>query len=207
MLDNDDDKYVKIRKPTEMLDPDGKYTPKQITPKERVFIDAYILTHNRQEAARIAGYSDPSRVKSILKKPIVSIYINERTKELHNETDKISLGLQKKIKLDKTFEMTAEWKLEQLKKIVVAVIGDGTNINMRYANTAIAAISESNRMQGHYAPDKIDVNIKSDPDIVRLNLLCATMLDQKRIEIIKDLKITEFKEFTPAVLEDKSNEN
>ena len=25
--------------------------------------------------------------------------------------------------------------------------------------------------------------------------------------IIKDLKITEFKEFTPAVLEDKSNEN
>lgn len=64
------------------------------------------------------------------------------------------------------------WKLKKLKKIVDTFIQDGVSLTPQEVRTALLAISEMNKMQGHYFPEKhVNVNIKTDPDLQQLENL------------------------------------
>lgn len=61
------------------------------------------------------------------------------------------------------------WKLKKLKQIVDAFIQDEAILTPQEVRTALLAISEMNKMQGHYSPGKhVNFNIKADPDLQQL---------------------------------------
>ncbi|WP_342227999.1 hypothetical protein [Rickettsiella endosymbiont of Rhagonycha lignosa] len=61
------------------------------------------------------------------------------------------------------------WKLKKLKQIVDTFIHDEASLTSQEVRTALIAISEMNKMQGHYSPEKhVNVNIKTDPDLQQL---------------------------------------
>lgn len=61
---------------------------------------------------------------------------------------------------------TIEWKLEKLKKVVDETIPDGDWDGKQDIRSGISAISELNRMQGHYSADKlVTTNVNVDLDI------------------------------------------
>lgn len=67
--------------------------------------------------------------------------------------------------------ITYEWKLNKLKQIVDTFIKDEA-LTPTEVRTALLAISEMNKMQGHYSPEKhVNVNIKTDPDLQQLESL------------------------------------
>lgn len=62
--------------------------------------------------------------------------------------------------------LTYEWKLNKLKHVVEAFITDEASLTPQEVRIALLAISEMNKMQGHYSPEKhVNVNIKTDPDL------------------------------------------
>jgi hypothetical protein len=65
-----------------------------------------------------------------------------------------------------------EWKLKKLKQVVESFIGDGVCLTPKEVSTALQAISEMNKMQGHYSAEKrVTINIKADPDLQQIESL------------------------------------
>ena len=141
-----------------------------LTPQQRLFCDNYISSGSIKRAAEIAGYE--SKVPyHILSNKDVKEYLKDKRRRLSNQVG-LDFG----------------WKVKRLALIVDGVLGaaadDPTVIDLQYANVAINAISELNRMQGHHA-DKpmININLNDDLHIKRLREVTAELLEQKRKEV------------------------
>jgi len=135
----------------------GTRPPKELTAKDLSIIDSYLNNGKSQVKAFLEhGYSDlyaNSQAYVFFNKPRVKELIAKRLKEM-----------EKKIGIDK------EWCLEQLKEVAL----NGEN------SEKVRAISEINKMLGHYEPDKIDLNGKLD--IVATEVIKATEEVKKKYE-------------------------
>lgn len=114
-----------------------------LTPKQKVFAKAYATNNNNaKQAALIAGYAERSASSyghDLLKIPEVQAFIE-----------------QVRISAAGNSEVNFEWCLTQLKKVVIKSFSpDGNHTGNLPLNTAVNAISEINKMLGHYAPQKI----------------------------------------------------
>lgn len=120
----------------------------RITEMQKKFCEAYLVNgRNAMAAAREAGYG-----KS---------YANNKSSQILNSTV-VKQYLRKRLeKVDKKLEVTFDWKIKRLKQIA----------NKHENNIAVSAISEMNKMQGHYSPDKhvnANININSDADLIQV---------------------------------------
>lgn len=122
--------------------------------KHLVFCNEYLSNGlNGKKAAEKAGYKFPAKEASvILKKPLVRKYIQKRLEKMEKEAG-----------------LTFDYKLKKLGKIIELCVDDAAqtfdDIKPQFA---ISAISECNKMQGHYAPDKsINQNVGEDKDITK----------------------------------------
>ncbi|WP_339050227.1 terminase small subunit [Rickettsiella endosymbiont of Xylota segnis] len=130
--------------------------PNGLTIKQTKFCQNYsIPPHNATQAAISAGYS-PHIAKTIghrLKKnPKVQDYLKSLQSDLESQ-----------------MIVNYEWKLNKLKQVVEAFIENKEDLSPHKVNSAIQAISEMNKMQGHYSAEKhVNFNIKTDPDLQQL---------------------------------------
>jgi len=79
-------------------------------------------------------------------------------------------------------KISFEYKLDKLNKVIDQFIPDDEAIDPKRATVGISAIAETNRMQGHYAPDKhanLNYNIKGDSDVIGVK------------ELIDEIKVRE----------------
>jgi hypothetical protein len=68
--------------------------------------------------------------------------------------------------------LTYEWKLNKLKHVVETFITDKGSLTPQEVRIALLAISEMNKMQGHYSVEKhVNINVKADPDLQQLENL------------------------------------
>lgn len=115
---------------------------KGLTNKQRMFCKYYVANgFNATRAALKAGYrkkSAHSTGSENLRKPEIKKAIDI---------------LQRKV--EEKMEMTFEWKLEKLKKAIEAgLIDSEEGVEIKNASLFLGAMSESNKMQGHYAAEK-----------------------------------------------------
>lgn len=69
-------------------------------------------------------------------------------------------------------KITYEWKLNKLKRIIDAFIADEVCLIPKEVSIALHAISEMNKMQGHYSTEKhVNINVKADPDLKKVESL------------------------------------
>ncbi len=131
--------------------------PNGLTIRQTKFCQNLIIPpHNATQAAIAAGYS-----------PHISKTIGHRLKT----NPKIQTYL-KSLQSDLESQMTVnyEWKLDKLKKVVEAFIENKEHLISSKVNSAIQAISEMNKMQGHYSAERhVNFNIKTDPDLQQLD--------------------------------------
>jgi phage terminase small subunit len=96
---------------------------------------------NATKAALKAGYREKSAHSTGSE--------NLRKPEIKKAID----NLQRKV--EEKMEMTFEWKLEKLKKAIDAGLVDSEEgVEIKNASLFLGAMSESNKMQGHYAAEK-----------------------------------------------------
>lgn len=125
------------------------------------------------------------------------------TKKMAEEADKLHLEEERQViaNANKLVDMFT-WKTEKLKQIIeVNVPGQQTNTvdyndngqvvqqnSGRYNyGAAIAAISELNKMQGHYAATKtVNVDLKVDADMRKLKELSDKLLIEYKKEIMDE---------------------
>lgn len=133
--------------------------PNGLTIRQTKFCQNLIIPpHNATQAAISAGYS-PHIAKTIGYRLKANLKIQEYLKSLQSD-------------LESQMTVSYEWKLDKLKQIVEAFIESKENLISNKVNSAIQAISEMNKMQGHYSPEKhVNVNIKTDPDLQKLESL------------------------------------
>ncbi|WP_218813990.1 hypothetical protein [Rickettsiella endosymbiont of Dermanyssus gallinae] len=76
-------------------------------------------------------------------------------------------------RLENTVTVNHAWKLEKLKQIVDTFLPAGSDfLEAKDVNSAIQAIAEMNKMQGHYAAEKhMNLNVAVDTDIEQLEKL------------------------------------
>lgn len=133
-----------------------KLSKKTLTQKQNVFCLEYINNgFNAYKAAITAGYSSNyANVKAhgLLKHPTIKACIKR--------------GYQK---AEEKLDLTWEWKLNKLKRIIDTFIPDdeSESIFPNHARAAVMAIAEINKMQGDYAPDK-KVSVSIDATRARL---------------------------------------
>lgn len=119
----------------------------KLTQKQYDFTVNYIKNgFNAYQAALEAGYSDNyARFKApgLINHPS----INNRITKAYQQVE---------IEERRTLCMTIRDKAKVLDRIIRAVVplDESQPVNMKFANEAIKAISELNKMQGDYAPDK-----------------------------------------------------
>lgn len=130
--------------------------PNGLTIRQTKFCQNFIIPpHNATQAAISAGYS-PHIAKTIGYRLKTNPKIKEYLKSLQSD-------------LENQMTVSYEWKLDKLKQIVEAFIESKENLISSKVNSAIQAISEMNKMQGHYSPEKhVNFNIKTDPDLQQL---------------------------------------
>jgi AAA15 family ATPase/GTPase len=120
--------------------------PKSISQKEKIFCLNYLANGNNATRAYIdAGYSENgARVTAhqTLKrqhiKEFLSKFVDEKVRKL---------------------EITFEWKLEKLKQCVEAAMLEDPEtgqVLLDNHSALLGAITELNKMQGHYAATKVD---------------------------------------------------
>jgi phage terminase small subunit len=138
----------------------------KLTDKQKAFCDAYLISGDVKQASIASGYTlKGMSAYRLLKMVKVDKYLKAR-----------------KSQLDKQVEKGFKWKANKLNTIVECIVGETKDeVDKQYANTAIGAISELNKMCGHYAPTKtIQVNLNDDPHIKRLNeVTCEIMKEQE----------------------------
>ena len=116
-----------------------RYKTKELTNKQRKFVDALFLAENATEAARMAGYKDTKLLKSLAhetkKNPKVKEAIEAKKKELEKEA--------------------LLTKIEKLKMVDSVIVNSYENCD--WGNMA-RMIKISNEMQGHNAPTEVTIN-------------------------------------------------
>lgn len=135
-----------------------------LTLKQKRFVEEYIKNGgNGTRAAEAAGYS---------KKTCGEIaYENMKKPQIKNHFQKSLENIEERLGI------TAEWKAKMLKRCVMRCMPKEKNKSMRPTGM-INAISELNKMQGHYAVVKSEVNanvsisedIQKAREIARSNL-------------------------------------
>lgn len=130
--------------------------PNGLTIKQTKFCQNYSISpHNATQAAISAGYS-PHIAKTIGHRLKTNPKIQKYLKSLQSD-------------LENQMIVNYEWKLYKLKQIVEAFIDNKEDLSPHKINSAIQAISEMNKMQGHYSAEKhVNFNIKTDPDLQQL---------------------------------------
>lgn len=140
---------------------------KKLTEQQKLFCDNYLITSDVSKASIAAGFTFTNY--KILPRLEVKEYLKKNRKKLNN-----IIGLD------------FWWKAKRLQTIVNSVIGHEDNpdsVDLQYANIAISAISELNKMQGHHAPDKsIVVNLEHDEQLKLVNEMTMQLLDEKEME-------------------------
>lgn len=129
---------------------------KRLTNKQQAFCKYYVRNgFNATKAALKAGYKKTTAASTgseNLQKPEIKKKIDE---------------LQRKV--EEKMEMTFEWKLEKLKKAIEAgLIDSEEGVEIKNASLFLGAMSESNKMQGHYAAEKKtnETDIKEAVDLL-----------------------------------------
>jgi hypothetical protein len=128
-----------------------------ITTKQRNFVMQYFANGcNATQAAISAGYKEKTAQQkghNLLKEPGVKEFVERKMKQY---TEKL--------------EITAEMKMKKLwlcaDRGIPETIGDGQNLWAEGMRVGISAISELNKMQGDYAPEKIlnaNANLETSP--------------------------------------------
>lgn len=123
---------------------------KKLTPKQKKFCKTYLVNgFNATQAAISAGFSEKSADKigsQVLGKTRVKEFLHKRMAEIEEKLD-----------------MTAEWKLEKLKKCIELSMPEinGETV-LENHNAFLGAITESNKMQGHYAPQKTESKLDDE---------------------------------------------
>ncbi|HEY2567185.1 MAG TPA: terminase small subunit [Candidatus Aquirickettsiella sp.] len=130
--------------------------PNGLTIRQTKFCQNLIIPpHNATQAAISAGYS-PHIAKTIGSRLKTNPKIQDYLKSLQSD-------------LESQMTVNYEWKLNKLKQIVEAFIKSKENLISNKVNSAIQAISEMNKMQGHYSAERhVNFNIKTDPDLQQL---------------------------------------
>ncbi len=130
--------------------------PNGLTIKQTKFCQNYsIPPHNATQAAISAGYS-PHIAKTIGSRLKTNSKIQKYLKSLQSD-------------LENQMTVSYEWKLNKLKQVVEAFIESKEGLSSNKVNSAIQAISEMNKMQGHYSAEKhVNFNMKTDPDLQQL---------------------------------------
>jgi phage terminase small subunit len=64
----------------------GSRRPEKISAKQLLFVDAFMVNPNEQEAAAKAGYADPTYGWQLVRNPMVSAEIARRREEMQQET-------------------------------------------------------------------------------------------------------------------------
>lgn len=140
----------------------------RLTSQEKLFCDNYLVTSDVKKASEAAGYASSNY--TILPKFHVKEYIKEQRKQLNN-----AIGLD------------FWWKTKRLTTIIESVIGNGDDpnkVDLQYANIAISAIVELNKMQGHHAPDKsIVMNLEHDEQLKAINQMTLELVKKKEEEM------------------------
>jgi len=122
---------------------------KEITVSQQKFADEFLKCGCLEDAAEKTGYSR-QYAKLIAAKPSVDLYIR-RARE----------------KIEKKGIADVFWKLSMLEDIVKKSLSD--DYDSECARTAISAISESNKMCGHYAATKVEsINVNVDADFNKI---------------------------------------
>jgi phage terminase small subunit len=139
----------------------------KLSDRHRLFCDNYLVTADITKASSAAGYLSYNH--EVLDKPEVKAYLKEKRRKLNNV-----IGLD------------FWWKARRLETLINSVIGregDPDSVDMQYANIAISAIAELNKMQGHHAPEKsIVVNLEHDAQLKLVNEMTMQLLKQMEIE-------------------------
>lgn len=139
----------------------------KLTVEHRLFCDNYLITSDVKKASLAAGYI--SYNYDVLCRPEVKAYLKERRRKLTN-----AVGLD------------FWWKAKRLETLINSVIGkegDPDSVDLQYANIAINAIAELNKMQGHHAPEKsIVVNLEHDQQLKLVNEMTMQLLEERERE-------------------------
>lgn len=94
----------------------------QLTPKQRVWLEAYLTTWNASEASRIAGYTSPSKVAwQMTQKPLIKAAIEQRMRDARISADEVIVRLmqQATANVGDFFTITPdgpEWNWEKIKE-------------------------------------------------------------------------------------------
>lgn len=130
--------------------------PNGLTIRQTKFCQNFIIPpHNATQAAISAGYS-PHIAKTIGSRLRTNSKVQKYLKSLQSD-------------LENQMTVSYEWKLDKLKQIVEAFIENKEDLSPNKVSSAIQAISEMNKMQGHYSAEKhVNFNIKTDPDLQQL---------------------------------------
>jgi phage terminase small subunit len=147
----------------------GKSAYTELSVKDVKFLQAYMKTKGDvKQAAVITGFkagSGNSILKRIVAKPAAQQW-------LAAENEKLSAQ--------------ARWefgeKLAMLKQIAVTAVPiEAVEIKDMAPEHAIRAISEANKMQGHYCAEKhVNVNFEIDADVQAIQKLSSQLLDKHR---------------------------
>jgi phage terminase small subunit len=116
---------------------------KKLTAKQQTFVDAMVESNfNQSKASEIMGYNKingPVYASNFIKNPAVRSALTELRKKVEKKTG-----------------VTFDYKIEKLLYLVE---------NSDDENVIIKAISELNKMQGHYSAQKIEaINLNVDMD-------------------------------------------
>jgi phage terminase small subunit len=143
-----------------------------LTEKQLKFCEAYLTNgHNAAAARSAAGYSMQATnnlsSKDVLQSKAVQDYLAKRLKTVEEKE-----------------QITFDYKIKKLKQIVeLSVPSEAANKEEINANAAISAISELNKMQGHYSAEKhANLNLVVDADIAQAKELMAQLLQQYKRE-------------------------
>lgn len=146
----------------------------KLTAEQKLFCDNYLVTNDVKKASIAAGYKSANYMT--LNHPASKVYLKERREQLN-----------------KAIGLDFWWKAKRLATIVESVMGSGDNpdaVELQYANVAINAISELNKMQGHYAPDKsVVVNLEHDEQLRLVNEMTLKLIrekDQKMLSFVDE---------------------
>lgn len=125
---------------------------KTLTTKQSSFLKNYICNGlNTYQAAIDAGYTKSyARVRSydLLQQPHIQSRLETAFK-----------------KVEARLDISFDWRLNKLKRLINEIIPDDDNIIMSQSKIAIQAIQEINKMFGDYAPDKrLTLNVDTTKD-------------------------------------------
>jgi phage terminase small subunit len=133
---------------------------KKLTLQQQNFVKLFIQTSNAKQSLIQAGFKckHPDRyAHQLLKKPQIQELLEKTRSEVQKKT-----------------EVTFEWKVQKLQEIIDRSLNqhlqddDGSGKKLVLSDTAIKAIAELNKMQGHYAPEKREnLNVNTSLENIR----------------------------------------